>query len=326
MRAVRFHEYGDESVLRVDDVEQPTPTAGQVRVRVCAASVNPVDTKLREGMLEPTAGLPHVAGVDLAGVVDAVGDSVTEFETGDQVYGTGFGWTDHGTYAEYATVPADRLGRLPEAVSFDAGAAAPMVYATAWYALRDCGNLAVGDICLIHGAAGGVGHAGVQIASAAGATVVGTARPGEAAVAVKADGGIPVDYRSETLVDDVHEATDGRGVDVVLEPYLDEHVGEDLELLAPDGCLSAIAQGDNLALTPAQGLDAMVNGSRIEFMSMMAARDEHARLLNRIGPLLADGTLEPRIAARYPLAEAADAQAHAMSSGVVGKVVVDVSL
>jgi NADPH:quinone reductase len=326
MRAVRFHEYGDESVLRVDDVEQPAPAAGQVRVRVRAASVNPVDTKLREGVLEPTTGLPHVAGVDLAGVVDAVGDGVTEFETGDRVYGTGFGWTDHGTYAEYAAVPADRLGRLPETVSFNAGAAAPMVYATAWYALRDCGDLAVGDVCLVHGAAGGVGHAGVQIASAAGATVVGTARPGKPTAAVEADGGVPVDYRSETLVDDVREVTGGCDVDVVLEPHLEEHVDEDLKLLASGGCLSAIAQGDDLTLTPAQGLAAMVNGSRIEFMSMMAAQDEHARLLNRIGPLLADGALEPRIAARYPLAEAADAQAHAMSSGVVGKVVIDVSL
>ena len=323
MRAVRFHEYGDESVLQLDDIDRPEANAGQARVRIHAASVNPVDTKLREGVLEPTSELPHVAGVDLAGVVESVGDGVTDLEADDRVYGTGFGWTDQGTYAEYATVPADRLGTLPESVSFQEGAAAAMVYTTAWRALRDCADLSIGETCLVHGAAGGVGHAGVQIAHAAGATVVGTARPGDPAAAVEADGGVAVDYREAALVEAIRDAIGDRGVDVVLETHAGEHLLDDLDLLARGGRVSIIAQGEPITLTPERGLGAMIDDARLAFMSVMASADDHARLLNRIGPLLADGTLGPRIAARYPLAEAADAQAHAMSTGVVGKVVID---
>ena len=323
MRAVRFHEYGDESVLQLDEIDRPEPAAGHVLVRIHAASVNPVDTKLREGLLEPVAGVPHTAGVDLAGVVESVGDGVTELDAGDRVYGTGFGWTDDGTYAEYAAVPADRLGTLPESVSFEHGAAAAMVYTTAWRALRDCADLAVGDVCLVHGASGGVGHAGVQIANAAGATVIGTARPGDSFDAVEADGGVPVDYRADDLVAAVREATDGREVDVVLETHLGKHLDADLELLSRGGRIAAIAQLEPYTLTPQTGLAAMINDTQLSFMSMMASQDDHARLLNRIAPLLADGRLEPRIAATYPLAEAAEAQEHAMSSGVIGKVVID---
>lgn len=323
MRAVRFHEYGDESVLQLDEIDRPEPGPGDVLVRSYAASVNPVDTKLREGLLEPVSGTPQTAGVDLAGEIEAVGSGVTAFDVGDRVYGTGFGWTDPGTYAEYAAVPADRLGTLPESVPMTVGAAAPMVYTTAWYALRGRADLTLGDVCLVHGAAGGVGHAGVQIASAAGATVVGTARPGESATAVEDDGGIPVDYRVNDLPTAVREATDGSPIDAVLETHAGKHLEDDLELLAHGGRIAIIAQGESYELTPETGLSAMLDKAQLFFLSMMASPDKHAALLDRIAPLLADETLAPRIAATYPLSEAATAQEHAMSSGVVGKVVIE---
>lgn len=323
MRAIRYHEYGGVDVLRLDQIDRPEPGPGEALVQIRAACVNPVDAKLRSGVLAPTAGLPHVAGTDLAGVVEATGPGVTAIEPGDRVYGTGFGWTDHGTYAEYASVPADRLGPLPDSVPFEDGAAAAMAYATAWRALRDCADVSIGDVCLVHGAAGGVGHAGVQIANNAGATVVGTAREGEPARAVERDGGVPVDYRADDLAAAVREAAGGRDVDVVLEPHLDAHLRPNLDVLARGGRIAVIDQGEPFTLEPSTTLAAMVADARLSFMSLMASADDHARLLDRIAPLLGDGTFEPRIAATYPLAEAAEAQKHALSSGVVGKVVID---
>ncbi|WP_276248080.1 MULTISPECIES: NADPH:quinone reductase [unclassified Haladaptatus] len=324
MRAIRYHEYGDESVLSLDEVPKPNPGAGEVRVAIEAASVNPIDAKLRSGLLEPTAGLPHVCGVDLAGVVDAVGAGVTRLEPGDRVYGTGFGWKDDGTYAEYAAVPAARLATLPDAVSFETGAAAALVCATAWRGLVTRGDLRVGETCLVHGASGGVGHVAVQIAVNAGATVVGTARGEEATAFVEGLGATAVvDYREDDLADAVRASLAGRPVDVVLDSHADKHIETDLAAVGRGGRVVVIGQGARAALTPERALAAMFDDADIRFMSIMASMDDQRRVLTAVSPLLAAGSIDPVIEAAYPLAEAADAMAHAASPGVLGKIVIE---
>ncbi|MFB6123296.1 MAG: NADPH:quinone reductase [Haloferacaceae archaeon] len=319
MRAVRYHEYGDESVLRVDDVPDPGPGVGEALVSIRAASVNPIDAKLREGIPSPPPSLPHVAGVDLAGVVESVGPGVDRLAPGDRVYGTGFGWDDPGTYAEKAAVPADRLAVLSDAVDFETGAAAAMVFATAWRALVDRGDLSVGDTCLVHGAAGGVGHAGVQIAANAGATVVGTARDADADAVREFGADAVVDYRTDDLGSAVRDAVGA--VDVVLETHAGANLHGDLASLGRGGRAVVIGQGQTLTLDPGTSLSAMFDDVDVRFMSTMASTDDHARVLGRLVPLLADGRLEPRIDATYALAEAAAAQRYAAQSGVTGKVV-----
>ena len=171
MRAVRFHTFGDPTVLRVEDAPEPHAGPGQVRIRVQAASVNPVDAKLRSGVLQGRmpCDLPAIPGMDAAGVVDEVGEGVDDVETGDAVFGLA---TTAGATAEYAVLKA--WARRPPRWSVAEAAAAGLVAQTAMLALEALGDLD-GKTILIEGAAGGVGSTAVELSLAQGATVIGTA-------------------------------------------------------------------------------------------------------------------------------------------------------
>ncbi len=164
MKAVRYHEHGGPEVLRIDDIDRPDPEPDELLVEIRAASVNPVDTTLREGLFG-SLSLPAIPGGDAAGEVAAVGEDVESFAVGDQVFLGGVGQVERGTAAEYVAIPTIKAAHLPESVSFEEGAAIPNVGATAWTALFDIAELGPTDRCLIHGGAGGVGHAAVQLAT-----------------------------------------------------------------------------------------------------------------------------------------------------------------
>lgn len=324
VRAICFHEYGDPSVLRLEDVPRPTPAADEVLVRVQAAGVNPFDTYVRAGTVEPDGGLPHVGGSDMAGVVDSLGDRVSEFAAGDRVFATGLGLDRPGTFAEYVAVPAARLAHLPDEVSFEVGAAAETI-TTADAALVHRGGLAVGDVCLVQGASGGVGHAAIQIASHANAFVVGTARPGEPAAAVRSLGAdAVVDYRADDLAAEIRVVTDGRPVDVVLETHADANIQADLRVLGADGRIVLLGEDDAITIPPGVAGAAKAKQAELHFLSHMRSIEHHAHLLERAGRWLADGTMRVEIAATYPLAEATAAQEHCLRGGVLGKVILDV--
>ncbi|MDZ5809946.1 NADPH:quinone reductase [Halorubrum sp. AD140] len=326
MRAVRYHEHGDESVLTPETVDRPDPAPGEALVKVEAASVNPIDTYVREGHVAPPSGLPHVGGSDLAGVVEAVGDGVTAVAPGDRVFATGLGLFSPGTYAEYTVAPVEQLAPLPEAVSFRDGAAAAMAFATAWRALVTRGDLRLGDVALIHGASGGVGHAAVQVAVAAGATVVGTARDGDpAAFARELGADAVVDYRSEDLEGDVAAATDGRAVDVVFEPQADAHLSANLARLARGGRIVVIGENGPITLDGGLPMAAKKADADLRFMSVMASPGDQAPILERVGERLADGTFTVAIDSVFGLEAAAEAQAEVLSPGTIGKVVLDTS-
>jgi NADPH2:quinone reductase len=323
MKAIRYHEHGDEDVLTVDDVPTPDPGHGEVLVRIHAASVNPIDTYVREGGVEPAGGLPHVGGADLAGVVETVGDGVGGIAAGDRVFATGLGLFEAGTYAEYVAAPAESLAPLPDEVSFVDGAAAAMAFATAWRGLAGRGELEVGDACLVQGGAGGVGHAAVQIAASAGATVVATASSDEAFVrGLGADA--VVDYRDDDVADRIREAAGG-DVDVVLETHAAANIGTDLDILGRGGRIVVLGEEGPIRIDPGASMTGKIADADVRFMSIMASRDDQVPILERVGPLLADGTFEVEIEATYPLAEAADAQRHVLSSGSRGKVVLEVA-
>ncbi|GAB3669759.1 NADPH:quinone reductase [Halopiger thermotolerans] len=326
MRAVRYHEYGDESVLTVeDDIERPTPDADEALVRIKAASVNPIDTYLREGNLEPVAGLPHVGGSDMAGVVEAVGDEVDTVEVGDRVFATGLGIFSPGTYAEYTVAPAEMLAPLPQSVSFRDGAAAAMAFTTSWRALVDRGDLSLGDVCLVHGASGGVGHAAVQIAAEAGSYVIGTAREGEPASLVRALGAdAVVDYRVDDLPAELAAAADGRAIDVVLEPHADANLEADLERLAANGRVVVIGEESTIEIPSGPSMTAKQADADLRFMSIAASPAVQAPILRRVGPRLADGRFTVNIDSVFDLREVSAAHKRLAESGVLGKVVIDV--
>mgnify|MGYP000551384883 FL=1 len=323
MKAIRYHEHGDADVLTVDDVPTPDPGSGEVLVRVHAASVNPIDTYVREGGVEPADGLPHIGGADAAGVVEAVGDGVDGFAVGDRVFATGLGLFESGTYAEYVAAPAESLARLPAGVSFVDGAAAAMAFATAWRGLVGRGDLEIGDACLVQGGSGGVGHAAVQIAAHAGATVVATASGDEAFVrGLGADA--VVDYGGDDVADRLRDAAGG-DIDVVLETHAAANVATDLDVLARGGRIVVLGEEAPIRIDPGASMTGKIADADVRFMSIMASRDDQVPILERVGPRLADGTFEVEVEATYPLEDAAEAQRHVLSSGSRGKVVLEVA-
>src|SRR5215207_10100090 len=158
MKAVRFHEYGDSGVLRYEDVEQPIPGAGEVRLRVAATAFNPVDANIRAGFMQGPmpVTLPHTLGYDVAGTVDALGDGVESVAVGDAVIGL-LPMVADGASAEYVIAPAEVLTPAPSSIPLADAAALPSVGLTAWQALFDIGELAAGQRVLINGAGGAVG-------------------------------------------------------------------------------------------------------------------------------------------------------------------------
>ncbi|MFC4471779.1 NADP-dependent oxidoreductase, partial [Streptomyces xiangluensis] len=172
MKAVRFHEYGDPSVLSYEDVEQPVPGVGQVLVRVAATSFNGVDGNIRGGFMQgpiPVA-LPHTPGIDVSGTVEALGEGVADVEIGDRVVGF-LPMAGDGAAAEYVVAPAGILTPAPKSVPLPDAAALPLVGLTAWQALFDHAKLAAGQRVLVNGAGGAVGGYAVQLAKNAGAYV-----------------------------------------------------------------------------------------------------------------------------------------------------------
>ncbi|GAA4266205.1 NADP-dependent oxidoreductase [Frondihabitans peucedani] len=207
MKAVRFHQQGDPSVLVLDDIEVPAPASGQVRLRVTAAGFNQADTGMRAGTLPIPVSLPHIPGYDVAGVVDALGDGVEGLAIGDTVIGFLPMDTD-GAAAEYAVAPADVLVPAPTSVSLVEAAAIPSVGLTAWQALFEQAHLEEGQRILIVGAGGTVGGYAVGLAADAGATVLATASPRSAAAVEAAGAAQVIDHTSGSVQEAVGEEVD----------------------------------------------------------------------------------------------------------------------
>jgi NADPH2:quinone reductase len=323
MRAVRFHEHGGPEVLQTDDIEQPEPTGQEVLVEIRAAGVNPVDTYFREGSYEPFE-LPMTSGGDFAGRVAGVGDGAEEFADGDRVYGTGLGQNHHGSYAEYATVPTDRLVRLPESVDFAAAGGAGTTALTAWRALIGHAGLEPGETCLVHGGSGGVGHAGVQIAAAAGAHVLTTAAPDYHDRLHELGAAVVFDYSRDDLAGAVREAAADRagatgGVDVILDHRLDDYLQFDAEVAATGARVVGIGEGD-----PAVGFEndgpARSKDVSYQFMSMFNTPDFRVPL-RRLAYLMSEEELTIDIAHEYGLDEASEAQRAVLEDSFLGKLV-----
>jgi NADPH:quinone reductase-like Zn-dependent oxidoreductase len=176
MKAVQFHEYGNADVLKYEEVDLPVPSAGEVRIRVAATSFNGVDGNIRAGFMQGPMPLtlPHVPGLDVAGVVDELGEGVTDLVVGDEVVGF-LPFTVNGAAAEYVVAAADGLAHAPTSIPLVDAAALPLVGLTAWQALFVHAGLASGQRILINGASGAVGGYAVQLAKAAGAHVIATA-------------------------------------------------------------------------------------------------------------------------------------------------------
>ena len=320
MRAVRLHEHGDADVLQVDDVDRPEPADDELLVEVAAAGINPVDTYFRDGSYEPV-GVPFTPGVDLAGVVAETGAAVEGFDEGDRVFGTGIGNGGfQGSYAEYATVPTDRVVHLPDGADLTEAGAAGVAAVTAWRALIDHADLDPAEHCLVHGGSGGVGHAAVQIAAAVSARVVTTASEGYHDDLEALGAETVLDYARDDLADAVLEASDG-GVDAILDHRLDDYLQFDADVAAT-GC-RVVGIGEN-SPDPAFTNDGAARSKDVnyQFMSMFNTPDLRVPLRG-VAHLMATDALEIEIAERYDIDEASEAQEDVMNESFLGKLVIE---
>lgn len=317
MKTIRVQEFGPPEVMKLDDVEKPQPTDSQVLVKVEAIGVNPVETYIRSGVYAAKPELPYTPGKDASGVVEAVGDSVTKWKTGDRVYTAN---SISGTYAEYTLCEEIDVGRLPDNVSFEQGAGIWTPYATSYRALFQKAKAEKGETVLIHGASGGVGIAAVQWAKNAGLRVFGTASSFEGTMLVTKQGADAVfDHSSPDHFAEVAEATGGKGVDVIIEMLANKNLERDFECLAMFGSVVVVGNRGSLDFNPRviMGKDAAVYGMAL-FNSLQVDRDEiHQAIFDG----LTAGFLEPVIRKALPLAEAVASHHEVIEDKAFGKIV-----
>ena len=309
MKAVRVHEFGGPEELKVEDVPDLQAGAGQVVLQVKAIGVNPYDTYMRQGTYAIKPALPYTPGSDAAGIVNSVGEGVEGFAPGDHVY---VGGTLTGAYAEQALAEAWQVHPLPPNVTFAQGAGINVPYATAFRALFQIARAQAGETVLIHGASGGVGVAGVQLARAAGMKVIGTGGTERGRQLAAVQGAHQVlDHRAPGYLDELLKRTGGRGVDVILEMLANVNLAKDLTVLAPKGRVVVIGNRGNIEINPREIMrrDAAVLG----MVLFNASRQELASIHAGLVAGLENGSLRPVVGSELPLAEAA--QAHRVRHG-----------
>lgn len=316
MKAIRVHEFGGPETLRLEEIADPQAGPGQIVVTVKAIGVNPVDTYIRSGGYGKRP-LPYTPGSDAAGTVEAVGEGVTSVIAGNRVYLAG---TITGAYAEKALCSAAQVRPLPQRLSFAQGAGIHVPHYTAYYGLFDRAKAKPGETVLVHGASGGVGLAAVQIARAAGLTIIGTAGSEAGRQLVAEQGAQHVfDHGKDGYLDEIKALAGGKGVGLILEMLANVNLAKDLTLLAQKGRVVVIGSRGPIEIDPrlTMGKDSSILG-----MSLMnATESDMARLHAALGAGLANGTLTPIVAQEIPLAEAPRAHKAIMESGARGKII-----
>jgi synaptic vesicle membrane protein VAT-1 len=340
VRAVVITKHGGPEMLEVEERPDPPLGPGEVRVAVRAAGINFADLMARSGVYPDAPAPPCVVGYEVAGEVEAVADGAEAVAEGDRVMAA----TRFGGYADRVTVPAQQAFPLPEAVSFEQGAAFPVNYGTAYAALVIMGGLREGDRALIHAAGGGVGISATQIAKWRGAEVFGTASAAKHDAIREQGVDHPIDYRTQDFAAEVRRITDGEGVDVIIDALGPASFRKDYRILRQGGRLIMYGLADvqtdegrnipavlrNLARMPFatvpwwKSLSMMNENKGVFGLNMLHWWDEEGSLDRVVEPLLAAldaGELTPVVAESFPFERAADAHRFIHERRNIGKVV-----
>src|ERR1700757_239966 len=318
---------GPKQPFRVASILRPTPAPGEVLVRIKASGVNPLDTKIRAGQAAHARHpLPAILGIDLAGIVEAVGPDVSAFRAGDDVYGmTGGVGGVQGSLAEYAAVDARLLARKPGNLSMREAAALPLIVITAWEGLVDRASLKAGQSVLIHGGAGGVGHAAVQLARAKGANVFATGSV-KSLDYIKQLGATPIDYDKSSVEQYVAEHTGGKGFDIVYDNVGGTTLDASFNAIKRFGhVVSALGWGTH-ALAPLSFRGGSYSGV-FTLLPLLSGegRAHHGEIMREATRLAEAGQLRPRLdPRRFDLSGVADAHAAVEDRSAQGKIVVDI--
>jgi len=324
-------ESGEPDVLKPAELESPECAANEVMVRIMAAGINPIDTKLRKNGLYFPGGLPAILGCDGAGIVEAVGADVTRFETGDAVYYCYGGLGQRaGNYAEWIAVPEPYLAIKPECLDFVDAAAAPLVLITAWESLFDRARIQSGQRIFIHAGAGGVGHVAIQLAKIAGCEVATSVSSKEKAELVKALGAdLVINYKVQDVAEALLAWTDGAGVDVAFDTVGGEAFKELIPAVRIYGDLVTILQVPestdwktlrlrNIRVSQELMLTPMVYGD-------LDAAGHQGAILEQCAQFFDEKQLSIFVSDVLPLADAAEAHRRIEAGGMSGKIVLDIA-
>ena len=326
MTAIEIVELGVAGRLRAARRPIPIPAADEVLIRVAAAGVNRVDVLQRLGRYTPPPGATDIAGVEVAGRVVACGEHVSRFAIGDAVCALIVG----GGYAEYVAAPEGQTFPVPSGYSFREAAALPETFCTVWTAMYGQGRLAPGESVLIHGGASGIGTTAIMLARALGAgQIITTAGSSEKCRACEDLGATrAINYRAEDFSRIVHEVTEGRGVDVIIDMVGGDYVEKNLKILADDGRLVFIGVMSRIREAGFNAVDVMFRRLVITGVSLrgqsVARKTEICRQVEaHAWPLLEQRRIEPVIDSVYPFTEAEAAHRRLEAMAHIGKLILE---
>ena len=304
MKAIQVTQFGGPEKLVYTDVEDVVAGKGEVCVRLYAAGVNPADVYTLTGTYATIPQLPYTPGVDGAGIVEAIGEEVSNVRVGDRVFiATLNGSYSTGTFAQKVVCDKTNVYPLPDHVSFEQGAALGIPALTAYRALFQRANLKPGQIVLVHGASGGVGLQVVQMAKSHGAKVIGTASKPEGKEMVEQAGAdVVIDHVTEATIKDVLALTDGNGPDVIIEFLANVNLETDLKLISPFGKIVIIGNRGSIEINPrlAMQKECDILGTAL----WNARQDEYEQSIHGVIDMLTSGALRPIIGTTLSLQKA----------------------
>jgi NADPH:quinone reductase-like Zn-dependent oxidoreductase len=308
MKAIRIHEFGGPDQLKIEDIPIPVPAADEVLIKIYATSVNPVDWKIREGERKDKfpSSLPLTLGWDVSGVIESVGQQVTSFKAGDEVYGRPDP-TKNGAYAEYMVVKADQISFKPQTIDYKQAAAVPLAGLTAWQGIFDHGHLEKGQKVLIHAGSGGVGTFAIQFARWKGAEVITTSSAENIAFLKLLGANYVIDYKKEKFEEKISD------VDLVFDTIGGETQKRSLGVLKSGGRLITTVKPE--FVEEAKKRNIVLEGFTAQ--SYPAELKDIARLID-------EGQVKPVIDRVMPLAKAAEAQQISKEGHTRGKIVLSV--
>jgi putative PIG3 family NAD(P)H quinone oxidoreductase len=325
MRVVEISSFGAPDVLRIAERPAPVPGAGEVLIKVVAAGVNRPDVIQRYGKYPPPPGASDIPGLEVSGHIAGRGAGVVQWQDGDAVCALLAG----GGYAEYSVAPQAQCLRPPGRLPLVECAGIPETFFTVWANVFERGRLARGETILVHGGSSGIGTTAIQLARAFGARVLATAGSDEKCAACESLGAdVAVNYRTTDWVQAFRDATNNRGVEVILDIVGGEYVARNLSLLAVEGRLVQIAflksSKVELDLMEVMRRRLTITGSTLRPRSAEEKGAIARQLAESVWPLLEDGTVKPVIHAQFPLAHAADAHRMMEASQHIGKILLTI--
>jgi len=318
MKAIVVRNFGSSEVLKLEEVQLPEPDTNQVLVKIYAAGVNPVDTYIRSGNYANKPSLPYTPGIDGAGIVEKTGKGVKSFKAGDRVY---MGGTISGTYAEYALALESQLHRLPDNISFSGGAGIYLPYFTSFHAIHHHARANRGETILIHGSSGGVGIASIQIAKSLDLKIFGTAGTEKGMGLVKKEGAHMVfNHNDPGYQEKILKATNGKGIDIIIEMLANINLASDLKLLSKNGRIVIVGSRGEITINPRELMSrrASIHG----VMLWLITEKEALEIDSNIYSGLERGLFHPIIREEIPLSEAQKAHTKIMQPGAYGKIVI----